>query len=267
MNKLSALLLSGFLGFSLSEMQAVIVYTDVIPDIANVNNYTQNIDLDNNAVPDVQITGAQSQNLSFTIVQAGQPNMMNNFVLSDGNGNALALNPGDPIGPSSLTWFQMNTTNLQMITVVNSMGSGTWMGAVNKYLGVQFYINSNIHFGWIRFTFSSADNTCILQDYAYDDAPNTPINAGDMLTGVNTLDFNIAQFNAFPNPASGMISFDFSSSSVITYLILTDVAGRIVKRIEIPANTEKYTLALDAIQAGVYFVSLNGTVRKIQVLN
>jgi hypothetical protein len=266
MKKLSTLLLSGLMLFSFSEMKAAIVYTDVIPDVISSGNYSLSIDLDNNGVPDVDLTGASNPNLSFTVVQATQPQTMNNYILSDGAGNALALNFGSPIAPSSVTWFQMNTTNLQMITVINNMGQGTWNGAMDKYLGVQFYINSNIHFGWIRFSFSSTSNTCTLKDYAYDNTPNTPINAGDMLTGLSSLDFNAGKLNAYPNPAVDIINLDFNPAENVSYLIISDVMGRIVKKIEIPANTEKYILQLEAIQAGVYFANLNGIVRKIQLI-
>jgi len=46
------------------------------------------------------------------------------------------------------------------------------------YLGAQFNLGTNVHYGWILVNWDAA-GTFIVKSYAYEDAPNTSINAGD----------------------------------------------------------------------------------------
>jgi hypothetical protein len=58
---------------------------------------------------------------------------------------------------------------------------GPWVNATNRYLGLEFLINGEVHYGWARLsvsvTFGVVDAT--LNGYAYETTPNTAILAGD----------------------------------------------------------------------------------------
>ena len=271
MNKKLYTLSIALISFILSEnVNASIVYTDVIPDLTSTGNFTQDIDLDNNVAPDFRMTGAQAGNFSFNIMQAGQIGT-NNLVLSDGAGNASALALNTVIGPSSTTWYQMNASNLIMITVTNSVGTGTWAGATDMYLGLEFMINTNTHYGWARFTFAQNTNTVIFKDYAYDNTPNTPILAGATFTAI--ADFSTAEkmiSKIYPNPASSIITIDLKNPVEKANFIISDIFGNTVKQIEVAENTSAIKIDLTDMAAGIYSYTFTGTAQtesgKIEVV-
>ena len=270
MKKLSTLCVTLISFIFSANVNASIVYTDVMPDINQVGNFTQDIDVDNNTVIDFRMTGAQSGNFSFNIMQANQVGV-NNLILSDGAGNASALALNTVIGPSSTTWYQMNASNLLMITVANSVGTGTWAGATDMYLGLQFLIGTNTHFGWARFTFAQNTNDIIFKDYAYDNTPNTPILAGATLTAI--ADFSTTEKmigNSYPNPASSVFTIELNNITEKTNFIISDILGNTVKQIEIAENTSAIKIDVTDIAAGIYSYSLSSTTQtesgKIEVV-
>jgi len=58
-----------------------------------------------------------------------------------------------------------------------SFGGGPWLGVTNRYLGVKFLINGQVHFGWARLTVTSGLEAT-LTGYAYETVPNKSIKAG-----------------------------------------------------------------------------------------
>src|SRR4051812_17799744 len=107
------------LAFLSLKMKAQIICTDVNPDIVSTGNSTLDIDVNNDLTIDFRLTGALASSpgntLGFVIVQAGQVGT-NNYILSNGSGAALALPLNAVISSTSSTWFQMNSTNAQMMT-------------------------------------------------------------------------------------------------------------------------------------------------------
>lgn len=65
---------------------------------------------------------------------------------------------------------------------------GPWKGAANKYLGFQFNINGEVHYGWARITVSTVGDVVktTLTGYAYETSPNTAILAGDRGPSANS---------------------------------------------------------------------------------
>lgn len=49
----------------------------------------------------------------------------------------------------------------------------------DTYIGATFKLGANTHYGWIRVNWTSASGTLIVKDFAYEDTPNTSIDAGD----------------------------------------------------------------------------------------
>jgi hypothetical protein len=60
-----------------------------------------------------------------------------------------------------------------------------WRNATDKYLGIQFSINGQAHYGWARLTIKTSllgrlvHIRVILTGYAFETQPNTAILAGD----------------------------------------------------------------------------------------
>jgi hypothetical protein len=58
---------------------------------------------------------------------------------------------------------------------------GPWKEAHNKYLGLKFEINGEVHFGWARLSvtcFTPAAARVLLTGYAYETVANQPILTG-----------------------------------------------------------------------------------------
>jgi hypothetical protein len=63
---------------------------------------------------------------------------------------------------------------------------GRWVNATNRYLGLQFFINGQPHFGWARFTVrlgtgSPCGFEAVLSGYAYETVVNVPIVTGQTM--------------------------------------------------------------------------------------
>jgi hypothetical protein len=58
---------------------------------------------------------------------------------------------------------------------------GAWANQTNKYLGLKFLINGQVHYGWARLTVTGTGfggYTAVLTGYAYETIPNRGIPAG-----------------------------------------------------------------------------------------
>jgi hypothetical protein len=115
------------------------------------------------------------------------------FVLASGNGVSnrvmvtsklvyeSALPPGAAIG--SRGRFEPGTPIMATCADFFSRGSyfsgGPWGNATNRYLGLRFSIDGEIHYGWARLSVTSG---CVykvtLMGYAYETVPNRQIDAG-----------------------------------------------------------------------------------------
>lgn len=73
-----------------------------------------------------------------------------------------------------------------------------WLSAGQAFAGVQFNLDGNTHYGWIRLDFGGTAGSFTVLDYAYEATPGAPITAGDVGTaitlngGINTATFGSA---------------------------------------------------------------------------
>jgi hypothetical protein len=99
---------------------------------------------------------------------------------------AFALPAGHRIGPGS-KFGQYGQMVSKFSDFLRSSGScfsgyeigrscGYWGNAEGRFLGFEFMIQGQKHFGWARFNFI---NSVRLTGYAYETEPNKPIRAGD----------------------------------------------------------------------------------------
>jgi len=129
-----------------SQLKASIVYTDVNPDSVGTGNTTITWDMNNDGTSDYRITMAAVSGAAFAIVQAGQVGI-NNFVLVSGSNDAQALALNTMISSSSTTWYQMNSTNALMVSVLSGNATGTW--ATNRYVPGPEIRCRNKHLLWL----------------------------------------------------------------------------------------------------------------------
>ena len=65
---------------------------------------------------------------------------------------------------------------------LSSQSIGPWLGAQDRYLGLEFYIDGQEHYGWARMSVDfpfAFDTTGRILGYAYETIPGKPIIAGD----------------------------------------------------------------------------------------
>jgi hypothetical protein len=98
---------------------------------------------------------------------------------------ASALRAGVSIGPNAKFTAGPNIMATTFIDTgrvreSNSVCNGPWSAGATRYLGLEFLINGEVHFGWARLTVTCKDLRVLatLSGYAYETVPNTPIIAG-----------------------------------------------------------------------------------------
>jgi hypothetical protein len=171
---------AGVLTLSLSA-EAKVVYTQVYVNVPENGEFK--LDLNGDGITDFGLL-----NRTFLGHEGGQtfvPAVHGNAVLGYAGSQqqivASAL-PGDVrIGSGGnfihkaaamATWFESSGQ-------LNSRGP--WKNAHNGFLGVEFLIDGEKHFGWARI--SVKGSKMLLTGYAYEATPNTPIRSGQTVGG------------------------------------------------------------------------------------
>jgi len=77
----------------------------------------------------------------------------------------------------------------------------------DKFLGFQFSMNGEIHFGWARLSGKPSNNTIVakLTGYAYETQPNTAIRAGDRGTTIGARSSNGEGSFSVDTPPLGLL--------------------------------------------------------------
>jgi hypothetical protein len=77
----------------------------------------------------------------------------------------------------------------------STFSHGEWKNVSRRFLGLEFRINGENHFGWARLSVRSSASNCatraILTGFAYETDPNRPINAGQTREDANTGEVNL----------------------------------------------------------------------------
>jgi hypothetical protein len=100
-----------------------------------------------------------------------------NYVSALGAGVSIGPNAKFTTGPNQIEEAFIDTGRMRE---VGFPCDSTWPSGQNRYLGVQFLINGEVHFGWARLnvTCTGLHVVAKLTGYAYETIANTPIIAG-----------------------------------------------------------------------------------------
>jgi len=98
---------------------------------------------------------------------------------------ASALRMGFKVRPSK-AYFRTGTSSYWLMFAAGGTGSGSsfsygqWLYTENRYLGLKFTIDGQVHYGWARLSVYplSGLGGVTLTGYAYETIPNKPIIAG-----------------------------------------------------------------------------------------
>lgn len=148
------------------------------------------MDFDHDGIPDLVLNNHTSRYNGIYynelgVVGKGKPGA---GVIARGS-YAQALAYGASIGPNASFTPLSNRKDVPLEAFTcfyQNCGQpiGYWLNVQNRFLGVEFQINGQLHYGWVRLTVSRVYKRpyfigVLLKDYAYESTPNQAIKAGD----------------------------------------------------------------------------------------
>jgi hypothetical protein len=179
----------GVLAFAHSA-EAKVVYTPADTNITP--DHTIPLDLNHDGIVDFGFRDVYRRSHPYgfdhtgllSVVPANQANKVEGYSRVNGH-YASALRAGASIGPNAKFTIGPNIMATTFIDTgrvrkSNSVCNGPWSAGATRYLGLQFLINGEVHFGWARLSVTCKDLRVLatLTGYAYETAANTPIIAG-----------------------------------------------------------------------------------------
>ena len=129
---------------------------------------------------DYEVWYAEKLGGKYKLVSANNP-----LIVHKGTSNIVALEFGQTIGETlmeGMEWKQQKT-GVPQPEIDESMldvKSDTYLDWVGKtaYVGIQFVNDGLLHYGWIGIRFEADGNMMTVEDWAYNEAPGEPIQAG-----------------------------------------------------------------------------------------
>lgn len=253
-----------------------------------------NLDLNNDMITDFTIMKTSSSynggfyNASNSYgTWSTQSNSINinpatgNRVLADGSG-ARAMSSGSSIGSTASNWgsntymarqrssssFSVYTstytiytgtstqtyTNTYTWSTSTNYSSGNWVNQTSKYLGLEFQISGQTHYGWARVTIQGV-NCVVIEEYAYETTPNLAILAGDKGLSTSIADLNLIT-DVTVYAANNVLNLNVPDEVVGYNVKLVDMLGRTAVS-EVISNTTSQ-INVGNLSKGVYVVLIEG---------
>ena len=167
-------------------VEAEIVFTPVNGQIASGSKYA--LDLNHDGVIDFTL----ENDLHLSTTPFGDD--LNIVPAAKGNAvwqgpqeryrqlTAAALAAGVPVGSGKPFAFQAVNMAYASLTASTYVSGGPWKNATNRFLGLKFLINGEVHYGWARLTVLADKHReavkATLTGYAYESVANQPILTG-----------------------------------------------------------------------------------------
>jgi hypothetical protein len=197
-----------------------------------VNSDPVSLDINQDATADVSFSGEWLATDDFPSSESSiicYVSGANGAQLLVTNGYAQILSSGESIGSDSPDW---NAGNMLLTTIsfnnLNNTSSG-WLGPLGTAgqgcLGIQFSAADGIHYGWIQVCLTNTSEGLPLSpmvlDWAYENTPNTLINAGQTSDDISfTANFSGAN-EVPPNKSTHSGSGSFVLESYVDGYILS----------------------------------------------
>ncbi|MBC8173690.1 MAG: T9SS type A sorting domain-containing protein [Chitinophagales bacterium] len=200
-------------------IEAQIIYTDVVPDeiLSDSADFFE-IDFNSDALPEFRVgvflsvfpdffslTTDTSKKYDLinkqVFIYPENDNAVIGYTLSTVSGGylvfPLALDDGEGIDEGG-DFYEKSIQNMAFYWGVMDFPSagysssylkiGTWTGEGAKYVGVRFELDGDNYYGWIRMEVDSNHITTTIYDFAYNAAPETAIETGQLVVIKNLLD-------------------------------------------------------------------------------
>ena len=247
--------LAGSMALMGSQADAQIIYTDINPDSTTTlaGSYF-NLDLDNGGVFDFAFNLNVGSYSSYTSQQVAVTPAGSNGVAGDTVGAYVypfAFNSGDTIKST----LQFNFGSSQSMASYFGSGSsyGNFLGQTDKFIGLQFYIGAQLHYGWARFDVDATASQFTIKDYAYNSTPNAYILAGEMPVGIseNSLTNNTSIYSADKNIIIKFLTDELVQADV-------KITNAIGQEMHSSSLGDKETIIdMSKEKTGIYFVTIS----------
>jgi hypothetical protein len=166
--------------------EAKIVYTKAHKEIGRYGAPKYTLDLNHDGIADFTINWEHQTSIIWQFLWASGSGTRNQVLGHGGGGTfratyAAALKAGTSIGTKDKFYKHGIMVHMVGGTKSSYQVSGTsWGGGANRYLGLKFWINGKVHYGWARLSVKCqrTGSTALLTGYAYETIANKPIIAG-----------------------------------------------------------------------------------------
>jgi hypothetical protein len=169
-----------------SALNAQVVYSGVRDSLVTSHLHPFELNLDGNDQVDFQLGIWLQSNGGFTYNNSayikGASSNSNRWIAVTG-GTVHAFEEGEIISSTGSAFgaiFRSNDNGWNLGSYSSHSGStfGNFPGAGDKFIALQFHINSDIHYGWVRINLNSVCDYMDIIDWAYESTPDKPIAAG-----------------------------------------------------------------------------------------
>jgi hypothetical protein len=165
--------------------EARIVYTPVHVKI--ISGHVALIDLNSDGIVDFNLSNVYSGIVHDSLVAFFPYSHKGNAMVKGPTGcnkygaGPAALKAGARIGKGQK--FANSANCMAFVPGHSTTGApvgsyGSWKGVANRYVGVQFQISGQTHYGWVRLSVSRQPFVVLLTGYAYETIANKSIIAG-----------------------------------------------------------------------------------------
>ncbi len=249
----------------IGSLQSQVVYHDVIPDrVLTGNPETFDIDMDGNSTMDFQVQTRLGHQTNLNNLNGANNFIAGSTVAYTSFGYAQAFALGNPIGPALTNWAS-SPTQMILASTWNSTPYGNFGDGQIHYAAVNFKIGTNVVYGWIRFTAIPQNGaTVTVMDWAYKSTPNTAINAGEGLVGINE---NTTQENINVFCFNKKLNINYLNATEKGNIKITNLMGQEIKNITI--TNSKMTIDMSDVVSGIYITTItngeNTITRKFNV--
>lgn len=232
------------------DVNAEVVYTD-FEDVTLEVGDAYDLDLDGDGVLDFNFAvdsktgpyGTWSYGTAFGI--GGTQNQVIGYTGTYYNYGSN-LNAGDEIGPDG-PWI----SDAVLASNFYDYPFGAFPGAGEGYIGVQFEISGNLHYGWVRLEADINDLFITLMDMAYENVAETAIEAGATTSPVAIPEISASLVNVY---SFGSTLYINNTGMNQPFVNVYDLNGKLVLSQDLTGGNNVITM--DQIAEGNYLVNI-----------
>ncbi len=237
-----------------------VVYTDIDPDVSLGADETYDLDLNDDGIVDFVIgnrTASEFQKAEIYVSSAAA-NAIVGYTGSLGYYYPSALEAGTNIGDGG-NWIVPHPYATMLIAYTTGGNFGQFNGVEDKYIGLQFAVDGNTHFGYVRLDVAVGASTVTIKDYAFNATVDADIEAGATVSEPTSLDVAQGMFTPYVYAHEKRIRVQLPDNYSNADVSIMNITGKVIHREVVGERTE---LDMHHLPSGVYFVRVQaGAVR------